>query len=84
MGLPERWCVSVCLFRSKRQRPIKDTTPFAVNVPDWDYSDGYAYSNTTENLAAYYGRLLSWIVKGYLIDEFGKVEACSFSFFDPF
>jgi hypothetical protein len=34
---------------------------------DWDYSDGdIAYSNTTSHLAGYYGRLLSWLVKGHV------------------
>lgn len=40
---------------------------------DWTYSNamGY-YSNTTRHLADYYGRLLSWLVKGHFVDEFGR------------
>ena len=33
------------------------------NGVDWNYPQGNAYSNTTANVAAYYGRLLSWLVK---------------------
>lgn len=41
---------------------------------DWTYSDavGY-YSNTTQHLADYYGRLLQWLVKGQFQDEFGRI-----------
>ncbi len=33
------------------------------NGVDWNYPQGNAYTNTTANVAAYYGRLLSWLVK---------------------
>ena len=33
------------------------------NGVDWNYPQGNAYANTTANVAAYYGRLLSWLVK---------------------
>lgn len=37
--------------------------PSDPNVVDWNYPQGNAYANTTANVAAYYGRLLSWLVK---------------------
>ncbi len=45
--------------------------PANVNQVDWTYPSGKALSNTTAHVAGYYGRLLSWLIKGYLIDEFG-------------
>lgn len=45
--------------------------PSDPNVVDWNYPQGSAYANTTANVAAYYARLLSWLVKGTFVDEFG-------------
>lgn len=39
---------------------------------DWDYPAGNALPTTTSLLASYYGRLLSWLVKGWFVDEFGR------------
>jgi len=53
-----------------------DTTDYSYpsdpNAVDWDYPRGNALPNTTTLLAQYYGRLLSWLVKGEFTDEFGK------------
>jgi hypothetical protein len=47
--------------------------PKSPTEVDWSYSDGkMPYSNTTSNLQAYYARLISWIVHGYFVDEFGR------------
>jgi hypothetical protein len=41
--------------------------PKDPNEVDWSYCSGeIAYSNTTSHLAGYYGRLLSWLVKGHV------------------
>lgn len=47
--------------------------PLNPNKVDWSYPKGGLYSNTTQKVAEYYGRLLSWIVKGEFVDELGNV-----------
>ena len=37
------------------------------------YARGTVMANTTQLLADYYGRLLSWLINGELTDEFGNV-----------
>jgi len=46
--------------------------PADPNKVDWNYPRGNAYaSNTTELLVGYYTRLISWMVLGSFVDEFG-------------
>eukprot|EP00055_Hartaetosiga_balthica_P009775 m.39890 g.39890 ORF g.39890 m.39890 type:complete len:643 (-) comp6894_c0_seq2:1647-3575(-) len=45
--------------------------PTDPNTCDFQYPRGNANANTTELVAAYYARLLSWLVKGEFDDEFG-------------
>eukprot|EP00056_Hartaetosiga_gracilis_P008820 m.126720 g.126720 ORF g.126720 m.126720 type:complete len:616 (+) comp12997_c0_seq10:1643-3490(+) len=45
--------------------------PSDPNTCDFSYPRGNAYANTTANVATYYARLLSWLVKGEFEDEFG-------------
>lgn len=49
--------------------------PSSPTQVDWTYSDGKTpYSNTTEQLAGYYSRLVSWLVHGHFVDEVGKLH----------
>jgi len=54
--------VEGCLLASSSKDP---------NVSDFGYPRGTANANTTALVAAYYGRLLSWLVKGSFVDEYG-------------
>jgi len=45
--------------------------PDNVNAVSWDYSRGNVLPNTTELLVGYYTRLLSWMMLGSFVDEFG-------------
>ena len=60
-------CEQVIPNFSTQPRWMYDTNdwsyPSDPNVVDWNYPQGNAYANTTQNVAAYYGRLLSWLVK---------------------
>ncbi len=52
----------------------KNSYPSDPLAVDWNYSNGLApNANTTNLLADYYGRLVSWIVKGSFVDESGRV-----------
>ncbi len=53
--------------------------PSDPNDVDWNYPQGNAYSNTTANVAAYYGRLLSWIMKVDMSSPCSRSHAFSFS-----
>lgn len=46
--------------------------PADPNVVDFGYPRGNARGNTTQLVAEYYGRLLSWLIKGHFVDEFGN------------
>uniref|UniRef100_A0A6B2L0Y4 SUEL-type lectin domain-containing protein n=1 Tax=Arcella intermedia TaxID=1963864 RepID=A0A6B2L0Y4_9EUKA len=56
--------------------PSSYSYPANPTSVDWGYPRGTAgqYPNTTQLVADYYGRLLSWLIKGHLIDEFGVVH----------
>jgi len=48
--------------------------PDSPNAVAWGYPQGSAFPGTTELVAQYYGRLLSWIVLGQFTDEYGVVR----------
>ncbi len=48
--------------------------PSDPNTVDWSYPRGNALPDTTALVAAYYGRLLSWIMTGSFVDEYGTTH----------
>eukprot|EP00759_Apiculatamorpha_spiralis_P021419 PhF_6_TR26237/c0_g2_i1/m.37487 len=46
--------------------------PTNPNDVDWDYMDGNNLPNSTDQIARYYGRVMNYLLNGWMIDEAGN------------